>query len=72
LEKGLVGEANFATLDCSCFTDRNEFRKSAELAWGRTVVRVQEMNQHCRFQADIWKRFVVNEETDCPNLSACS
>jgi hypothetical protein len=68
LEKGLVGETNFSTLDCSVFTDRNEFRKSAEFAWGRTIVRIQEMNTHCKFQGDMWKRFVVNEDLDCHHL----
>ena len=42
-----------------------EFRKSAELAWNKANIRVQEMENHGHFIADVWKRFVVDEEIDC-------
>lgn len=45
LEATVLGKTNAATLDCSCFVDRQEFRKSAELAWNKAAIRVQEMTQ---------------------------
>lgn len=65
LEKALFSSDQSATLDCGVFLDRQEFRKSAEFAWNKANVRVQEMDQHARFIADLWKRFVVDEEIDC-------
>ena len=65
LDKALFGELATSTLDCGVFLDRAEFRKSAELAWNRANVRIQEMDHNGRFVADIWKRFVVDEDIDC-------
>ncbi|CAE7447303.1 unnamed protein product, partial [Symbiodinium sp. CCMP2456] len=65
LDKALFGELATSTLDCGVFLDRAEFRKSAELAWNRANVRIQEIDHNGRFVADIWKRFVVDEDIDC-------
>ena len=65
LEKVLFGDPQSAALDCGVFLDRQEFRKSAEFAWNKANVRVQEMDQHARFISDLWKRFLVDEEVDC-------
>ena len=65
LDAALFGSDARATLDCGVFMERAEFRKSAELAWNKANVRIQEMDQSGRFLADIWKRFVVDEEIDC-------
>ncbi|CAE8688578.1 unnamed protein product, partial [Polarella glacialis] len=65
LEKHLLGPSNSATLDCACFIDRMEFRKSGEFAWNMCTVRIQEMDHHGRFVSDVWKRFVVDEEIAC-------
>ena len=65
LEKAMLGEDESATLDWGDFLDRQEFRKSAEFAWNKANVRIQEMDQHARFIADLWKCFVVDEEVDC-------
>ena len=65
LEKALFSDPQSATLDCGVFLDRQEFRKSAEFAWNKANVRIQEMDQHARFISDLWKRFVVDEEVDC-------
>lgn len=65
LERTPLGEENSSTLDCGCFTDRGEFRKSGEFAWNRPDVQVQEMDHAIRFIGDVWKRFVVDEEIDC-------
>ena len=65
LDKNLLGSHQTTTLDCGVFLDQQEFRKSGEFAWGKCNVRIQEMDSHGRFIADIWKRFVVDEEIDC-------
>ena len=65
LDKNLLGSHQTTTLDCGVFLDRQEFRKSGEFVWGKCNVRIQEMDSHGRFIADIWKRFVVDEEIDC-------
>ena len=52
-------------MECGVFLDRQELCKSAEFAWNKANVRIQEMDQHARFVADLWKRFVVDEEIDC-------
>ena len=65
LDRALFGESGSSTLDCGVFLDRSEFRKSGELAWNKSNVRIQEMDHHARFIADLWKRFVVDEEIDC-------
>ena len=65
LDRALFGESASSTLDCGVFLDRGEFRKSGELAWNKSNVRIQEMDHHARFIADLWKRFVVDEEVDC-------
>ena len=65
LDTALFGNEASATLDCGVFLDRMEFRKSAELAWNKACIRVQEMDRSDHFVADIWKRFVVDEEIDC-------
>ena len=65
LDRSVLGEDQSATLDCGVFLDRQEFRKSAEFAWNKANVRIQEMDQHARFIADLWKRFIVDEEIDC-------
>ncbi|CAE7726165.1 unnamed protein product [Symbiodinium sp. CCMP2592] len=65
LDRALFGDLASSTLDCGVFLDRGEFRKSAELAWNAANVRIQEMDQRAHFHADIWKRFVVNEDIDC-------
>ena len=43
-EDAVVGEENAATLDCACFYDRGEFRRSAHFAWDKCVVRTQELD----------------------------
>ena len=65
LDRALFGPSCSSTLDCGVFLDRMEFRKSAELAWNKANIRVQEMDKEGRFIADLWKRFVVDEEIDC-------
>ena len=65
LDAALFGTLASATLDCGVFLDRQEFRKSAELAWNKSNIRIQEMHSLVRFISDIWKRFVVDEEIDC-------
>eukprot|EP00435_Cladocopium_sp_Y103_P075914 s462_g69.t1 len=65
LERALLGPEESATLDCGVFLDRQEVRKSSEFAWNKANVRIQEMDQHARFIADLWKRFIVDEEIDC-------
>ena len=40
-------------------------QKSAELAWNKANIRVQEMESRGHFVADVWKWFVVDEEIDC-------
>ena len=65
LDTALFGNEASATLDCGVFLDRMEFRKSAELAWNKACIRIQEMDRSDHFVADIWKRFVVDEEIDC-------
>ena len=65
LDRALFGESGSSTLDCGAFLERTEFRKSGELAWNKSNVRIQEMDHHARFIADLWKRFVVDEEVDC-------
>ena len=65
LDRTLFGDLASSTLDCGVFLDRSEFRKSAELAWNMDNVRIQEMDQKSTFHADIWKRFVVDEDIDC-------
>ncbi|CAE7597628.1 unnamed protein product, partial [Symbiodinium sp. CCMP2592] len=65
LDRALFGDLATATLDCGMFLDRVEFRKSAELAWNKASIRIQEMESRGRFVADVWKRFVVDEEIDC-------
>ena len=65
LDRALFGESGSSTLDCGVFLERTEFRKSGELAWNKSNVRIQEMDHHARFIADLWKRFVVDEEVDC-------
>ena len=65
LDRSLFGSVASATLDCGVFLDRMEFRKSAELAWNKANIRIQEMENHGHFIADVWKRFVVDEEIDC-------
>ena len=65
LDRALFGPSGSSTLDCGVFLDRMEFRKSAELAWNKANIRVQEMDKGGRFIADLWKRFVVDEEIDC-------
>ncbi|CAE6915818.1 unnamed protein product [Symbiodinium sp. CCMP2592] len=64
LDKALFGSEASSTLDCGVFLDRSEFRKSAGLSWNKANIRIQEMDEKSRFIADIWKRFVVNEELD--------
>ena len=64
LDKALFGSEASSTLDCGVFLDRAEFRKSAGLSWNKANIRIQEMDEKSRFIADIWKRFVVNEELD--------
>ena len=63
--RGLLGDVASATLDCGVFLDRVEFRISAELAWSKANIRIQEMESRGRFVADVWKRFIVDEEIDC-------
>ena len=65
LDKNLLGEHQTTTLDCGVFLDPQEFRKSGEFACGKCNVRIQGMDSHGRFIADIWKRFVVDKEIDC-------
>lgn len=65
LERSLLGESESATLDCGVFLDRSEFRKSGEFAWNKANVRIQEMDHQQRFVADLWKRFIVDEDIDC-------
>ena len=65
LDRALFGESGSSTLDCGVFLDRGEFRKSGEMAWNKSNIRIQEMDHHARFIADLWKRFVVDEEVDC-------
>ena len=65
LERALLGPDESATLDCGVFLDRQEFPKSSEFAWNKANARIQEMDQHARFIADLWKRFIVDEEIDC-------
>ena len=65
LDRSLFGSLASATLDCGVFLERMEFRKSAELAWNKANIRVQEMESRGHFVADVWKRFVVDEEIDC-------
>ena len=65
LDKNLLGEHQTATLDCGVFLDPQEFRKSGEFACRKCNVRIQGMDSHGRFIADIWKRFVVDKEIDC-------
>ena len=52
-------------LDCGVFLHRGEFRKSSELAWNKSKVRIQDMDHHARFIADLSKRFVVDDEVGC-------
>ncbi|CAE7791620.1 unnamed protein product [Symbiodinium sp. CCMP2592] len=65
LDAALFGSLSSASLDCGVFLDRMEFRKSAELAWNKSNIRIQEMDTKVRFLSDIWKRFIVDEEIDC-------
>ncbi|CAE7706700.1 unnamed protein product [Symbiodinium sp. CCMP2592] len=65
LDRTLFGDLASSTLDCGVFLDRSEFRKSAELAWNMANVRIQEMDHKSSFHADLWKRFVVDEDIDC-------
>ena len=65
LKKALFSDLQSATLDCGVFLDRQEFRKSAEFAWNKANVGIQEMDQNACFISDLWKRFVVDEEVDC-------
>ncbi|CAL1171366.1 unnamed protein product [Cladocopium goreaui] len=44
LDRAVLGEDQSATLDCGVFLDRQEFRKSAEFAWNKANVRIQELN----------------------------
>ncbi len=54
---GVLGEENATTMDVSCFVRREEFRKSAHLAWGKAAVCVQESTSQEALVEDIWKRF---------------
>ena len=65
LHRMSFGSIATATLDCGVFLDRMEFRKSAEVAWNKANVRIREMEKHGHFVADVWKRFVVDQEVDC-------
>ena len=65
LDRAVFSASASSTLDCGVFLERQEFRKSAELAWNKANIRIQEMSQHGHFISDLWKRFVVNEEIDC-------
>ena len=65
LDAALFGSKSSASLDSGVFLDRAEFRKSAELVWNKSNVRIQEMDSKVRFISEIWKRFVVDEEIDC-------
>ena len=47
LDRALFGPSGSSTLDCGVFLDRMEFRKSAELAWNKANIRVQEMDKGC-------------------------
>ncbi len=54
---GVLGEDNTTTMDVSCFVKKEEFRKSAHLAWGKAAVCVQESTSQEAMVEDIWKRF---------------
>ena len=60
-EKALFGHS-FGSLDCAVFLDRSEWRRSAQFAWNKRCIRIQEFDSVSRVLADIWKRFVVGEE----------
>ena len=60
LDKALFGSLASATLNCGVFLDRMEFRKLAELASNKANIRIQEMEKHGHFVADVWKRFLVD------------
>ena len=65
LHRNVLGSKNCATLEPAVFTEAKEFRKSGHFAWGKTMVRLQEMRRgEKKFAADIWKRWVVGEEID--------
>ena len=65
LGRAVFSASASSTLDCGVFLERQEFRKSLELAWNKANIRIQEMSQHGHFISDLWKRFAVNEEIDC-------
>ena len=65
LDRAVFSASASSTLDCGVFLERQEFRKSAELAWNKANIRIQEMSQRGHFISDLLKRFVVNEEIDC-------
>jgi len=52
LKKALFSDLQSATLDCGVFLDRQEFRKSAEFAWNKANVGIQEMDQNACFISD--------------------
>ena len=64
LDQGLFWDDNISTLDCACFYDRAEFRRSAHFAWGKCAVRIQGLDGRSRFLSDLWKLFVDGGEID--------
>ena len=70
--RALFGNPASATWGCAVFLDRMEFRKSAELAWNKANICIQEMGRGGHFVADVWKRFVVDEEIDCRVNYGCT
>ena len=68
----MFGNPASATWGCAVFLDRMEFRKSAELAWNKANICIQEMGRGGHFVADVWKRFVVDEEIDCRVNYGCT
>lgn len=61
----IMGDDNCSSLDCACFMDRQEFRKSGGDAWDRLHVRTCEApGPNARLESDLWKRFITDEEID--------
>ena len=53
LDRAVFSASTSSTLDCGVFLERQKFRKSAELAWNKANIRVQEMSQHGHFISDL-------------------
>ena len=51
-EKALFGHS-FGSLDCAVFLDRSEWRRSAQFAWNKRCIRIQEFDSVSRVLAEI-------------------